>query len=67
MAERSKLPPTERQLERIGELIEHEAIAPYLDSIMRNFESKLKTRGGTGKMLGWMKEEIAKWESARIR
>jgi hypothetical protein len=62
---RSKLPPTEKQIERLGELIEHEAITPHLDSVMKNFEAKIRTRGGAGAMLQWMKGEIQKWERAR--
>jgi hypothetical protein len=62
---RSKLPPTEKQIERLGELIEHEAIAPHLDSIMKGFDTKIRTRGGAGLLLSWMKGEIRKWERAR--
>jgi hypothetical protein len=67
MGERSKLPPTEKQLTRIGEFIEHEALAPHLDTVLKNFESKIKTRGGAGVMLNWMKLEIAEWEKSRTR
>ena len=62
---RSKLPPTARQLERVNELIEHEAITPHLDSVLRNFEGKIRTRGGTGVLLQWLKKEIEKWEKTR--
>lgn len=64
---RSKMPPTEKQIERLGELIEHEAISPYLDNIMTNFDAKIKTRGGAGVLLSWMKGEIQKWEQAKSR
>jgi hypothetical protein len=63
MGERSKLPPTPKQLERVEQLIEHEALAPHLDKIMQNFEGKIRTRGATGVMLKWMKEEIQRYEN----
>lgn len=62
---RSKFPPTEKQLERIGEFIEHEAIQPHLDGVLKNFDTKIKTRGGAGVLLNWMKGEIEKWEKTR--
>jgi hypothetical protein len=61
---RSKLPPTEKQLLRIGEFIEHEAIAPHLDTVLKNFDSKIKSRGGAGIMLNWMRKEIEAWNAA---
>jgi|HubBroStandDraft_1064217.scaffolds.fasta_scaffold1708341_1 hypothetical protein len=64
---RSKMPPTEKQLQRLGELIEHEAIAPHLDSVMKKFDTQIRTRGGAGLLLGWMKGEIQKWEQAHTR
>lgn len=66
MGERSKLPPTAKQLERVDELIQHEAITPHLDSLMRNFDGKLRNRGSTGALLGWMKEEITRWQKAQV-
>lgn len=65
--QRSKLPPTERQIERISEFIDHVAIAPHLDSVMKDFDRKIRTRGGAGVLLGWMKAEIDKWEKAKVR
>lgn len=64
---RSKMEPTPKQLERIGEFIEHEAMGPHLDGVLKNFDSKIRTRGGAGVMLNWMKGEIEKWEQAKTR
>ena len=51
-------PPTGKQLERIREYIDHPAIQPHLDKLMGDMDKNLKTRGGTGALLGWMKEKI---------
>jgi hypothetical protein len=55
-------PPTPKQLERVDEYIAHPAIQPHLDKLMGSIERNLKTRGGTGALLGWMKDEIAEYE-----
>lgn len=57
-----QLPPTPRQLERVNEYISHPAIQPHLDKLMRSLVVNIKTRGGTGALLGWMKDEIAEYD-----
>jgi hypothetical protein len=52
-------PPTKKQLERVYEYIEHPAIQPFLDKLTGDLDRNLKTRGGTGALLGWMKAKIA--------
>lgn len=58
MSEAAKKPPTRKQLDRVREYIDHPALQPHLDKLMRNIEGNLKTIGGTGALLGWMKDEI---------
>jgi hypothetical protein len=58
MTDKQKKPPTKRQLERIREYIDHPAIQPHLDKLMRSIDANLKTVGGTGALIGWMKDEI---------
>ena len=55
-------PPTNRQLERIREYIDHPALQPHLDKLMGDMDRNLKTRGGTGALLGWMKEKISEYD-----
>jgi hypothetical protein len=55
-------PPTPKQLERVNEYIAHPAMQPHLDKLMLDIDKNLKTRGGTGALLGWMKDEIAEYQ-----
>jgi hypothetical protein len=57
----SQKPPTEKQLQRVNEYLDHPAIQPYLDKLMRDLDRSLKTRGGIGVTLGWMKAKIAEY------
>jgi len=58
----SRLPPTPKMLERLAEYIDHPAMTPHLDSLMTHIPIGIKTRGGTGVMLNWMKTRIQEWE-----
>jgi hypothetical protein len=58
VSDKTKAPPTKRQLERLNEYISHPAVTPHLDSLMTKLETHLKTVGGTGVLLHWLKGEI---------
>lgn len=66
MTEKQKKPPTKRQLERVKEYIDHPAIQPHLDRLMGTIETHLKTVGGTGVLIGWMKEEINEYNKRHV-
>lgn len=59
---KTKLPPTEKQLVRIDDLLDHPAIAPHLDNLLVKMPGYLNTRGGAGWLINWMKSEIGKYE-----
>jgi hypothetical protein len=55
----SKPPPTERQLKRISELIQHPAIqGAYLDSLMPKWDSFISSKGGAGVLINILKKKI---------
>jgi hypothetical protein len=55
--------PTEKQLNRIQELIAHPGMADHLDSMSdQRFQTWLETRGGCGIAINWMKAKVARWE-----
>lgn len=65
---RPKAPPTEAQLLRVQELLEHPALDDYVNKISEaRFSSWLSSSGGTGVLIGILKKEIAKWEAAHGR
>lgn len=61
-AAKPKPPPTQAQLERIDSMIDHPAFDHHMDSLTRRVDSMLKTRGGAGLLIGWMKNEIKKYD-----
>lgn len=64
---RPKKPPTEAQLLRVQELLEHPALDEYVKKLTEaKFTSFLATSGGTGLLIGILKKEIAKWEGTHI-
>lgn len=61
MAVAKDAPPTEHQLERLQELIEHPAVKAYVDDMdPEKFGKMIETRGGAGVLIGMMKKKIAK-------
>lgn len=62
-APRPKAPPTEAQLLRVQELLEHPALDEYVEKLTEaKFSSFLASSGGTGLLIGILKKEIAKRE-----
>ncbi len=59
---RTMLPPTPKMLERLNEYIDHPAMTPYLDRLAMDIPKGIRTRGGTGVLLNWMKQRIREWE-----
>lgn len=63
-APRPKSPPTEAQLLRVQELLEHPALDQYVEKISEaRFSAWLASSGGTGLLIGILKKEIHKWEA----
>lgn len=58
----SKPPPTADQLLRVKSMLDHPAFDDKLDSIAKRMDSMLRTKGGTGILIGWMKKEIQKYD-----
>lgn len=54
-----KKPPTLRQLERLDEMLDDPKITPHLDELDLKWDTMLRTFGGTGLMISWMKRWIA--------
>lgn len=54
-----KGPPTMNQLNRINELLDYDAIIPHLDELDKQWDGLLRTQGGAGLIIGWMKKWIS--------
>ena len=61
-----KGPPTEKQLERIDELLDHPAMNGYMDSLAGKWDQLIATMGGAGVLIGWMKSIIVKSEQEEV-
>lgn len=56
--------PTEKQLDRIQELIAHPGMQEHLESLTdQRFQIWLETRAGCGIAINWMKGKVARWEN----
>lgn len=54
--------PTETQLDRIGELLEHPAMEDYVEKLGQLWDQFLESKGGAGILIGFMKKKIREYE-----
>jgi hypothetical protein len=60
---KKELPPTVKMLNELIEHINHPAMTPFLDRLLKDIPTAIRTRAGTGAMLTWMSTKIEEYES----